>query len=412
MKPFPYLCINLFISVCALPGPACAAPDEESLGKSQGYPLGARATLEQEPNLVASYSGGREQFFPFHVVKKGMAEPLPRSAEPARFSYTFEDERYSSDDYLARRRVTGLLILKDGRIVFERYQYDRNESSRFLSQSMAKSVTSLLVGVAIAEGRIQSVDDLVRRYIPALEGHPYGETSIRHLLQMSSGVKFSEVYSGTDDVATLARLSAGNLGPGGLSVLEPFCKNERLNAAGTKFAYASVETEVLGFVLRAAAGVSLADYLSAKIWEPMGAEADASWIVDASGQEAAYCCLGATLRDYGRLGLLLANDGVAQARQVVPRSWIREATQTTPGYPHLRPGVATPYFGYGYQFWVFPGEHRRFALLGVRGQGIFVDPELNLVMVQTAVWKDFVDPGPGRERDAFWRGVVARYGPW
>jgi CubicO group peptidase (beta-lactamase class C family) len=398
--------------MCFLFRPCWSAPDEESLGKSQGYPLGTRATLEHEPHLVASYSGGREQFYPYHVVKKGAVVPLPRAADSTRFSYTFDEKRYSSDDYLDRQRVTGLLILKDGRIVLERYQYDRNESNRFVSQSMAKSVTSLLMGVALAEGKIKSVDDLARRYVTGLEGHPHGETSIRHLLQMSSGVKFSEVYSGTDDIATLARLSAGNLGPGGLAVLEPFRKNERHSAPGTKFAYASVETEVLGFVLREATGVSLADYLSTKIWQPMGAESDAIWIVDRSGQEAAYCCLGATLRDYGRLGLLLAQDGVAQGRQVVPRDWIRAATQPTPGYPHLQPGVATPYLGYGYQFWIYPGSHRRFAMFGVRGQGIFVDPELNLVMVQTAVWKDFVDPEPRRERDAFWRGVVAEYGPW
>ena len=115
---------------------------------------------------------------------------------------------------------------------------------------------------------------------------------------------------------------------------------------------------------------------------------------------------------YGRLGLLLAQGGAVAGKPVVPKPWIDEATQPTPGYPHLKPGVATPYFGYGYQFWVFPGDHRRFALLGVRGQGVFVDPELNLVMVQTAVWKDFVDPVPGRERDALWRGVVAHYGAW
>jgi CubicO group peptidase (beta-lactamase class C family) len=229
---------------------------------------------------------------------------------------------------------------------------------------------------------------------------------------MSSGVKFTEVYSGNDDVATLARLAAGNLGPGGLAVLEPFRTNERTSPAGTKFAYASVETEVLGFVLHHATGQSLADYLSAKVWQPMGAESDAIWIVDRSGQEAAYCCLGATLRDYARLGLLLANDGVARGKQVVPKAWIHEATKPTPGYPHLEPGVATPYLGYGYQFWVFPGKHRRFAMLGVRGQAIFVDPELNLVMVQTAVWKDYTDPEPRRERDALWRGVVARYGQW
>jgi CubicO group peptidase (beta-lactamase class C family) len=392
--------------------PAWSAPDEESLGKSQGYPVGTRLTLEQEPHLVASYSGGREQFFPYHTVRKAETEPLPRAALPARFSYTFDDRKFTADDYLDRQRVTGLLVLKDGRIVLERYQYDRTEANRFVSQSMAKSVTSLLTGLAIQEGKIRALDDLAKAYVPALAGNPYGETSLRHLLQMSSGITFREVYSGTDDVATLSRLAVGGQGPGGVAVLEPFRNNQRHSPPGTKFVYASIETEVLGLVVRQAVGMSLADYLSQRIWQPMGAEADAIWFVDKSGQEAAYCCLAATLRDYGRLGMLLANDGVARGKQVVPRAWIAQATEPTPGYPHLRPGVATPYLGYGYQFWIFPGDHRRFALFGVRGQAIFVDPALKLVLVQTAVWKDFTDPEPRRERDAFWRGVVAQYGEW
>jgi CubicO group peptidase (beta-lactamase class C family) len=123
-------------------------------------------------------------------------------------------------------------------------------------------------------------------YVPALEGNPYGETSLRHLLQMSSGIKFSEEYSGRDDVATLSRLAVGGLGPGGAAVLEPFRKNERHSAPGTKFAYASIETEVLGLVVRQAVGVSLAEYLSERIWQPMGAEADAIWFVVGVGQGA------------------------------------------------------------------------------------------------------------------------------
>jgi CubicO group peptidase (beta-lactamase class C family) len=328
------------------------------------------------------------------------------------FWYTLDGFRCSSDEYLARQRVMGLLVAKDGQIVLERYQYDRNEANRFQSQSMAKSVTSLLVGIAIAEGRIKSVDDLAREYVPELAGHPYGETSIRHLLQMSSGVEFSEDYTGKDDVSVLYRGSAGNLGPGGVSSVMPFKNHKRIHQPGKKFYYASAETQVVGLVLRRATGKPLADYLSEKIWQPMGAESDASWIVDQSGQEAAYCCFGATLRDYARVGMLLANDGVANGRQIIPKDWVREATQPTPGYPHLKPGVATPYSGYGYQFWVFPGGHRRFACLGVRGQGIFVDPELKLVMVQTAVWKGYRDPSAGRERDALWRGIVATYGRW
>ena len=143
----------------------------------------------------------------------------------------------------------------------------------------------------------------------------------------------------------------------------------------------------------------------------MGAESDASWIIDKSGQEAAYCFLGATLRDFGRLGMLPANGGVANGKQIVHEEWVREATQPTPGYPHLNPGVATPYMGYGTDFGCSPK-----ATTGLpsweRADRIFVEPELKFVMVQIAVWKSFLHPESGRERDALWRDIVATYGRW
>jgi CubicO group peptidase (beta-lactamase class C family) len=389
-------------------------PDEETLGKSKGYPIASHPTGEQrEEHLVSNYSGGREKFHPHRIVKKGPAStPLAKAEGSTLFWYTLDGRRYNSDEYLKRQRVTGLLVIKDGRIVLERYQYNRNESNRFQSESMAKSVTALLVGIAIAEGHIRSVDDLARQYVPELVDHPYGETSIRHLLQMSSGVKYSLDYTGSDDEAILIRGSPGNLGPGGVATVMPFKNNKRIYEPGEKFQYGSPQTQVLGLVLRQAIGKSLADYLSEKIWQPMGAESDASWTIDKSGQEAAFCCLGVTLRDFGRLGMLLANGGVVNGKQIVPQEWVCEATQPTQGYPHLKPGVATPSFGYGYQFWVFPGSKRRFGLQGTRGQAIFVDPELKLVMVQTAVWKSLILPESHRERDALWRGIVATYGSW
>jgi CubicO group peptidase (beta-lactamase class C family) len=389
-------------------------PDEESLGKSMGYPPPSdRTAFQREEHLVSSYTGGRENLCPNHIVKKGPASaPLTKAEGSILFSYTLDGRRCNSDEYLKRQRVMGLLVIKDRRIVLERYQYNRNESNRFQSESMAKSVTGLLVGIAIAEGHIKSIDDLARQYVPELIGHPYGETSIRHLLQMSSGVKYSLDYSENDDEAILTRGSAGNLGPGGVDTVMPFKDRTRIYEPGKKFQYGSCQTQVLGLVLRRAIGKPLADYLSEKIWQPMGAESDASWRIDNSGQEVAFGFLGATLRDFGRLGMLLANDGFANGEQIVPQEWVREATQPTPGYPQLKPGVATPYFGYGYQFWVFPGGKRRFALLGTRGQAIFVDPELRLVMVQTAVWKSLIHLESWRERDALWRGIVAKYGRW
>jgi CubicO group peptidase (beta-lactamase class C family) len=166
---------------------------------------------------------------------------------------------------------------------------------------------------------------------------------------------------------------------------------------------------VLGLVLRNAVGKPVADYLHEKIWEPIGAEADAHWLIDRTGQEVTFCCLNAVLRDYARVGLLLAHDGNWRGREIIPAAWIKEATTVRPDQSHLRPGGATPFYGYGYQTWIFPGERRMFAFLGVRGQAIFVDPTSRLVMVHTAVRKQSVDPG-NREAGALWRGLVRQFG--
>jgi CubicO group peptidase (beta-lactamase class C family) len=186
--------------------------------------------------------------------------------------------------------------------------------------------------------------------------------------------------------------------------------NERTVPSGTKYSYASVETQVLGLVLRSAIGRPVAEYLQEKIWEPIGAEADAKWLIDRSGQEVTFCCLNAVLRDYARLGLLLAHDGNWRGRQIIPRAWVEDATRVSADQPHLRPGTASQSWGYGYQVRIFPGEKRMFALLGYRGQAIFVDPASRLVMVHTAVRKrPSGDPGQAEAR-ALWHGLVRALG--
>jgi CubicO group peptidase (beta-lactamase class C family) len=210
---------------------------------------------------------------------------------------------------------------------------------------------------------IRSVDDAASTYVPALVDTEYGRTSLRHLLQMSSGVRFQENYSGRDDASRLFADTVLQAGAGGVETVKPY--NERLRASGRVFSYASAETQMLGLVLRAAVGRPVADYLHEKIWEPMGAEADATWLIDRAGQEATYCCLNAVLRDYARLGLLLAHDGRRGERQLIPEAWVRAATTVAAEDWHLRPYAATRFFGYGYQTWVFPGERRMFALRGV-----------------------------------------------
>jgi CubicO group peptidase (beta-lactamase class C family) len=386
---------------------AAGGPDAEDYGVSEGYPIGDRSTFFRIPFLVGSHSH-LDQIFEGRLIRR--ATTLSRLArvgsEPA-LRYEFSGETHTLDDYLARNPATALLVARGETILIERYQYGRNDRHRFTSWSMAKTVTSMLVGIAIAEGHIRSVDDPAATYVPALRGTEYGGTSLRHLLQMSSGVLFVEQYTGSDDVSRLAAATFRQVGAGGVDAVTSF--NERIRPSGTMFSYASAETQVLGLVLRSAVGRPVADYMQEKIWAPIGAEADATWLIDRSGQEVTFCCINAVLRDYARLGLLLAHDGNWRGRQIIPAAWIEDATRVAPDQAHLRPGIATGFFGYGYQVWIFPGERRMFAFLGIRGQAIFVDPASRLVMVHTAVRKQAVDRG-GREATALWRGIVRELG--
>ena len=382
-------------------------PNAEVYGAANGYPIGDRSTYYDIPVLVGSHSHLDEVFEARLIHKAPTPSRLVRVAEPA-IAWTFQGLELTLDDYLARNPATGLLIARGNTILVERYQYGRTDRHRFTSWSMAKTVTAMLIGIALAEGRIRSVDDLAAAYVPALSGTEYGRTSLRHLLQMSSGIRFTENYSGNDDVMRLVFDTYLRQGAGGVASVTSF--NERERPPGTKFSYASVETQVLGLVLRAVTGRPVATYLEDKIWQPIGAEADATWLIDNSGQEATFCCLNAVLRDYARLGLLLAHDGNWHGRQIIPTAWVRDATTVRADQPHLRPGGAAPSFGYGYQTWILPGERRMFFFWGVRGQRIYVDPQSQLVMVNTAVHMLSVDVAALREMDALWSALVRQFG--
>jgi CubicO group peptidase (beta-lactamase class C family) len=380
-----------------------AAPDEGVLGKDEGYPV-CPPSLRPEVRCLIGLVSRFDEMFPARTVARAVrARPLARAAAEPALRYTHESQSRGLDDYLAHNRTTGLLILKGDTVLVERYQYDRKPEHRMNSYSMAKTIVAMLVGVALSEGWIRSLDDRAEQYVAELKGTPYGETPIRHLLTMSSGVRFVENYSGNDDVATLARLSVLGESEGGAATVMPFRTRDR--APGERFHYSSAETQVLGLVLRAATAMPLAEYLSAKIWQPMGAEADASWTIDKGGYETAYFAVNATLRDYARFGMLLANDGALDGRQIIPADWVRAAT--TPAARQFEPGQTNSLFGYGYQTWIVPGQERQFVLRGLRGQAVFVDPKAKLVMVHTAA-RDVGDPG--RELLALWFGVVKSLG--
>jgi CubicO group peptidase (beta-lactamase class C family) len=394
----------------AVVGPVLSntGPDAAVFGAAGGFPVGTRASISgQVIYLVGTYSHF-DELFPSRLVPRATTPWIFKRAPEPTISYSFNSDRLSIEDYLGRNPTTGLLIAKDDTILYEHYQYARSDSDRFLSQSMAKTITAMLIGIAISEGKIKSIDDLVLAYVPGLAKTEYGKTSIRDLLHMSSGVAFTENYDGLDDVARLWGDLFGEPGKDPISSVAQF--NRRVTPPGIKWHYASVETEILGLVLRAAIGRPVADYLRDKVWQAIGAEADASWAVDGTGQEVTFCCFNAVLRDYARLGRLLAHDGAWEGRQLIPRQWLVDATtvRATDGY--LAPRVATPFFGYGYQVWLFPGEQRRFALLGVRGQMILVDPASKLVMVHTAVRQKPSDRASNAEIIALWLAVVDHLG--
>jgi CubicO group peptidase (beta-lactamase class C family) len=394
----------------ALVSPALAAPDEDILGKAEGYPVGTPKNWFFDEHVRVGSFSHIDQVLPnyFSVQKSTSPLPLPKAESAPKLGYRFEQQDYTIDDFLARQRITGLLVIKDGQILAERYQYDRKDSDRFVSHSMAKSITSLAIGIALAEKKIASLDDTIATYEPKLAGSPYGETTIRNILRMSSGVPFDESYNGKDD---LTRFNMTRFKQGSVAALRELDKREV--EQGTRFHYASSETVNLVMVLLAATGTPLTDYLTPRLWQPMGAEADANWTRYADNSVVGAGNFNAILRDYGRLGVLLANDGEAGGKQIIPKGYLLDATDWHRQPEAFQPYKATPYFGYGYQFWLFPGEKRRFALLGVYGQSIFVDPELKLVLVLTAAAKSAnVGKEMGRERDALWRGLVATFGSW
>jgi len=389
---------------------APGGPDAEAFGASMGYPKGTGATYLRTRWRVGSNSHLDEIFRGRLIHKASTPSRLVRVAEPL-ITWTFlgRGADLTVDDYLSRYPTTGLLIARGETILVERYQYGRTDRHRLTSWSMAKTVTAMLVGIAIHEGRIRSVDDLAAAYVPELDGTEYGRTSLRHLLQMSSGVRYNEDYRReyiSLDTLQLILDTFMLAGPGGVGAVTSF--NDRERPAGTKFSYSSVETYVLGLVLTRAIGRPIAEYLEQKIWQPIGAEADATWLIDNSGQEAAYCCLNAVLRDYARLGLLLAHDGNWRGRQIIPAAWVLEATTVRADQPHLQPGTAS-FAGYGYQTWILPGERRMFVLFGAQGQLIYVDPRSKLVMVNTAV-QEALDPLAIREMNALWAALVRQLG--
>ncbi len=379
----------------------------------EGYPLpdimdARRQGDPWEPKYRIGAFTHIDQIYPTRSIQRA-ATPSHFKCSTAEIHYEFRGNRLSPVDYMSRNPVTGLLIAKDDQILFERYQYARTDRDRFVSQSMVKSVIGLLIGIAISEGAIKSVDDAPEAYVPGFMGSEYGRTPIRDLLHMSSGVDFGETRDGGRDLNRLWNgmgIASAATKIGTVESIVQF--NRRIAPAGTRFYYASVEPDVLGMVLHNAVNKSASDYLREKVWAPIGAEADARWLTDAEGFEVAHFGFNAVLRDYARLGRLLAHDGAWEGNQIVPAQWMIDATTVRASDAYLLPGKASRKFGYGYFLWLFPGDRRQFALIGYKGQYVCVDPISRLVLVQTAA--EAPNASDNDETWALWSAVVEQLG--
>lgn len=301
------------------------------------------------------------------------------------------------DAYMASQRAAALVIVHDGKIRLEQYGLEFGPEGRWTSFSVAKSFTSTLVGAAIKDGYIKSIDDMVSEYIPDLKGSAYDNVTIKQLLTMTSGVKWNEDYG--DPRSDVALFTAHKPEPGVDVTVSYMRQLESEAEPGTKWVYKTGETNLIGVLASSAANKPLAQYLSETVWQPFGMEQDATWLLGSTGHEVSGCCIQAATRDYARFGLFIMGGGIADGEQVLPDGWISEATTK-------QADIGRPGHGYGYQWWTL--DDGADIAQGIFGQGIFIDPKRNLVIASNGNWPQATDMqggNQGEERLAFYRQV-------
>ena len=381
-------------------------------GGPQGYPMGW-GPAGQVPRWEAypayragNYSGGFETMFRHHLIA-APAQASPLQVTPVAVNYRWGLVRRGVQDYLDQWPVTGLLIARQGRIWAEHYRFGRDATQRLTSWSMAKSVTSLLVGIALDQGLIRSLDDLPQDYVPELQGTLHGQIPLRHLLNMSSG---ADVVHERDPVridvpALLGWPQARTVGTDVNRVVREW--RSKLEAPGVRYNYNELCPLTMGMLLRAVSGGSLAQFAQTQLWQPMGAESDASWLTDALGRE--YNCVGfaARLRDWARLGQLVAQQGEMQGRQIVSKAWLTDCASHGPQDAQVRYGTMRADMGYKNFFWHPRPGGAWLMMNGHHGQRVLIDRASQTVLVQTALSHE----GPWqRELFALFEAAIATPG--
>ncbi|BEJ15029.1 hypothetical protein CspHIS471_0407960 [Cutaneotrichosporon sp. HIS471] len=360
--------------------------DNLTMGSNKAFTLFDMGLFSGKPQ--------HEQFCRLHEL--GTVSTLKPSANPHIFpdgekltlpdTYTGGDGKEHSSSELLKDTATGaLLVLHDGKVAFEEYWLTSGPEVPWLSMSVAKSFTSTLVGIAHAEGHIKSLDEPISKYVKVQPGSAYDGVPIRTVLRMSSGARWNEDYSDPNsDIALFGRAPSGEDG----GCLDDFIASMvREVEPDTVCRYNSAETQVLGALVKGATGRSVTDYMQEKLYEPLGMRYPGYWLLDSRNVEHTYGGLNLSAQDFAKIGELFRLDGEWNGRQIVPKEWVREATTVDgplrePGQPIV--GGHNLSLGYGYQWWVPPGDEGEFSGIGVYNQFVYVNPARGVTIVKSS----------------------------
>ena len=383
VKGFVALLVLLIVGAVALKGPA----------------LWRLHTLFDADRIVHNFRNMGEIFDSRPIKRSGPVLALASAPKSLPERFSFQGKERSIKEWINNTGTTGLLVIADGKIAYEQYLQGSTAESKAISWSVNKSFVSALIGAAIAEGKIASVEDPVIRYVPELATSGYAGATIQQVLEMSSGVLFTEDYADFgSSINQLGRTIALGQSMGQWIARQP---SER--APGQVHHYISIDTQVLAMVLKAATGKTPTQYLEEKLWSRLGVEGDGLWLTDATGMEIAFGGLNLRTRDYARFGLLYLHGGRNLAgEQALPAAWVQESTR--PRAAHLQPGQGTfegqPKLGYAYQWWIPTSDEGEFMAIGVYGQFVYVNPKRQVVIAKNSAYANYHVDGDRMEYES------------
>lgn len=400
MIPNNKLLILLFITLVTLSIKAqdCQSLDTVFAPKEREQISGETMGQKLESLLFWSQDEKERRFpmmqaiFPSHRVQVG--KTVDELDQGQSITPQWKDNR-SLDSYMKVNHIKGVLVLQNDSIRLEKYAAGVDQESLWTSFSMAKSVSSMLLGVALKEGAIESLDDVLQKYIPELKGHDYGKVTVRQLLTMTSGIAWNEDYE--DPNADVAQMYQNPCENSESHILTYMKSLKFAHEPGTHWNYSTGETDLVGILIQKATGKSLADYLSEKIWQPWGMKYCAYWLADeCSNLNIGGSGLSATLRDYARLGTLMLNEGRLGDQNLLAEEYLENATA-------LLNETDDQGGGYGYLWWRF--KNGSYAAVGIFGQMLYIDPHKDLVIAQIAAWPKASSKNLTKGRRAFIEAV-------